>query len=139
VSLGRILDHADAVGVHQAEVLLRHGIPMLGRFAIPLHGFRRILGHSGALGFYQRPVCFRICHCRPARWAGNPATGRAYSGQPGLKSRNQRTLVLHPAEFVLRVSISLFGFFPRLTKRLRKSDRNQKSGRAKDAGKKSHA
>ena len=43
---------------------------------------------------YQRPVCFRLCHCRPARWAGNPATGRAYSGQAGLQSRNQRTLVL---------------------------------------------
>ena len=42
---------------------------------------------------YQRPVCFRLCHCRPAGWAGNPATGRAYSGQPGLQSRNQRTLV----------------------------------------------
>ncbi len=42
---------------------------------------------------YQRPVCFRLCHCRPARWAGNPANGRAYSGQPGLQSRNQRTLV----------------------------------------------
>ena len=25
----------------------------------------------------QRPVCFRLCRGRPARWAGNPATGRA--------------------------------------------------------------
>ncbi len=39
------------------------------------------------------PTARQTLHCRPARWAGNPATGRAYSGQPGLRSRNQRTLV----------------------------------------------
>ena len=49
---------------------------------------------SASEWLYQRPVCFRLCHCRPARWAGNSATVRAYSGQPGLQSRNQRTFVL---------------------------------------------
>ncbi len=40
----------------------------------------------------NRPSDSRLFRCRPARWAGNPANGRAYSGQPGVQSRNQRTL-----------------------------------------------
>ncbi|MCI1710839.1 MAG: hypothetical protein LKM39_11440 [Chiayiivirga sp.] len=47
--MGIVLRHAEAVAVHEAEIALRGGIPLVGGFAKPGHGLGRVLRHAATV------------------------------------------------------------------------------------------
>lgn len=106
--------------------MLRVGITLIRRLAIPLHGFGTVLWHADAKVVVQAEGELRV--------------GITLIGRPAIPLHGFSDVLRHAvavdvpqAEVGLRGGVTCFRFFPRLVERLRESNRHQKSGHAEQA------
>jgi hypothetical protein len=98
------LGNAPSVHVHDAKIGLRQRVSLVGRLAIPLHGFGVILRYALSIGVHRTEVVLRI---RVALLGGQPKPIH----RRGVIVGYAPPFGIHLTKIVLRYSIPLLGGF----------------------------